>query len=887
MSFDDELLDEFVVEANEHLADIENQLLSIEAAGKNFDIELVNEVFRGIHSIKGAAGFLGMTKLNDLAHSLENILNMLRTSELVPNPAIIDVMLRSADRLKELVNDIHNSNDADISNYVDALEQITTGEQPEAPCDTSSFDKPAPVNCTDPDPQDLRTGTDSETTKPSTPAASPAPPEASIRVPVNVLDRLMNLAGELVLSRNQLLQAIATQTESGIAAITSRLDQITNEVQHSITQTRMQQIGTVFSKFPRIVRDLSSRLGKQCGLEIEGSEVEVDKTIIEAVGDPLTHLIRNSVDHGIEMPTERKQLGKASAGKILLRAFYEAGKVRIEIKDDGAGIEPHTLKEKAIARGVITAVTAEQMSDREALRLIFHPGFSTATEVTDVSGRGVGMDVVMTNIANLGGTVDVESIVGAGTKVIVTLPLTLAIIPSLIVHSGDDRFAIPQGNIAELVRVQSEEHAERIGLIKNSEILRLREHLLPLIRLEDAIRGEERSGNSTSEQTPPLNAVDQTTNEATNIVVLETSQHRFGLVVDRLHDSEEIVVKPLGRHIRDCPCLSGATILGDGHIALILDVIGLASHEQIQNVETTTQDKTEQPDPAEQEEAQFVLLFDNHPDEHFAVSMEVVSRIERICSEQIDTVGGHELLQLRNETIPLLRLENHISARPTESNQRTYVVVFEIAAHEIGLIVPTLGDIRELSIDIDTVTLKERGVIGSMVLAEQTTRYIDLFELAEMAYPDWFVDCQAISDGASHSPRILLAEDSTFFRNQVAETLRQHGYEVIACQDGRLAWECLTSGKYEFDIVVTDIEMPNMDGFELSRRIKQAEQWSWLPVIALTSLAGSSDIQRSFEAGMDDYQIKMDRDKLLDSLRNFTGVRAGNSHTVLQSETII
>ncbi len=902
MSYDDELLGEFVVEAKEHLADIENQFLSIEASGDNVDVELVNEVFRGIHSIKGAAGFLGMTKVNDLSHCLENILNMMRNSELSPNSAMIDVMLRSADRLQGLIDDIFNSNEADVSEYIDALEQIAAGGQPDgvpgdseseplgteeaseeipatpesdeaAEAEQENETASAPLQKATPEPQATSTG------KPAA-ASSPIAPEASIRVSVGVLDKLMNLAGELVLSRNQLMQAIATKTDNGLDTIASRLDQVTSEVQESIMQTRMQQIGTVFAKFPRIVRDLSSKLGKQCQLNIEGKEVEVDKTIIEAMGDPLTHLIRNSIDHGVELPADRKKRGKPAEGTMNLRAFCQAGKVRIEIEDDGAGIDPIKLKEKAVAKGVITAERAEQMGDREALRLVFHPGLSMAAKVTDVSGRGVGMDVVRTNISKLGGTVEVDSIVGAGTKISITLPLTLAIIPSLIVQSQNQRFAIPQVNIAELVRVRREEIDKRIGHVKDAEVLRLRGDLLPLLRLEHALSDEEDQAEPSEEQ-----EAEQLVREAINIIVLETGQQRFGVIVDGLHDSEEIVVKPLGRHLKDCPYLSGATILGDGHVALILDVAGIANHEQIRCVEKAVQEENKEKKSAsdQEEDTQFMLLFSNHPSEHFAVSMEVISRIERIRADQVDSVGGHELLQYRSTTMSLLRLENCITAKPPEPKKRLYVVVFEVAGNEVGLVAPALEDIRDVSMEIDTVTLSEKGVMGSMVLAEQTTRYIDLFEIAKIAHPEWFEDCNPIIEEEGHPPKVLLAEDSTFFRKTVSEMIRERGYDVIDCEDGLEAWKCLNSGEHEFDIVVTDIEMPNMDGFELSQRIKQSDQWSWMPVIALTSLAGSADVQHGIEVGIDDYQIKMDREKLLNSIHNFTGAKAGNNRRVLHT----
>jgi len=925
MSCEDELLGEFVVEANEHLADIENQFLSIEESGADIDVDLINEVFRGIHSIKGAAGFMGLTKVNDLSHSLENLLNMMRNNELTPTSPMIDTMLQAADALQDLINNVENSNDVDVSEHVKALEVFATGEAPTEAAPTAEIvevdeeeDMDAAIakafaaqaakkttkKSAEPDP------TPEPTPAPQAEAPAPAAPtpvaakkkevqkdagekkstapEANIRVPVGVLDKLMNLAGELVLSRNQLMQAISSKDRSGLDAIASHLDQVTTEVQESIMQTRMQQIGSVFSKFPRIVRDLSSKLTKQCALNIKGKEVEVDKTIIEAIGDPLTHLIRNSVDHGVELPADRVKAGKPAEGTMDLRAFYQAGKVRIEIEDDGAGIPPEKLREKAVSKGILTQEQADEMNDREAIRLIFHPGFSMAEKVTDVSGRGVGMDVVKTNISKLGGTVDVESTVGKGTLIIITLPLTLAIIPSLIVQCQDDRFAIPQVNIAELVRVRAEEVDQRISQVQDAKVLRLRGNLLPLIELSDALEITD-----VSEAKGPFNSGNETANEETasdedeprkamNIIVVETGNQRFGIIVDGLHDSEEIVVKPLSRHLQSCPCLSGATILGDGHVALILDVPGMAAHQEIRSDEELNAEEAKAAVNRD-EESQYMLLFSNHENEHFAVSMDIISRIERIRAEQIDSVGGYELLQHGSSTMPLIRLEKCITTETPEPAKRIYVIVFEANGKEVGLVVPTLEDIREVTTVIDQTTFIERGILGSMVLDKKTTRYIDLFEIAEIAHPEWFEDqVSVVAEDDDSPPVVLLAEDSTFFRKQVASMMKDRGYEVIDCEDGLIAWETLQSGEHNFDIVVTDIEMPNMNGFEFAERIKQS-QWSYLPVIALTSLAGSADIQRGIEVGIDDYQIKMDRDKLLNSLQNFAGNKAGNNKRELQT----
>lgn len=877
---DKELLVDFVIEAREHLADVENKFLAIEQGGGEVNVDLVNEVFRAIHSIKGAAGFLGLTRVNDLAHNLENLLNMMRNRELAPNSVIVDAMLRATDTLRNMILNVETSNDVDVSAHVNELSALAEGDNaPAEVAEPASFEQdevaseeidsevadatsvevqPEPVYVAPP----VAAPVAAAATQTATPVAkvveqAPQPQgEANIRVAVGVLDSLMNLAGELVLGRNQLLQAVSSTERTGLEATAARLDQITSELQEAIMKTRMQPIGSVFSRFPRVVRDLSGRLGKQCELEIEGKDVEVDKTIVEAIGDPLTHLVRNSIDHGIEMPDQRVKAGKPAAGTLSLKACYQAGKVRIEITDDGAGISPERLRQKAISKGLITAERAEQMSDREAVRLIFAPGFSTAAEVTDISGRGVGMDVVRSNITKLGGTVDVESEVGKGTSILITLPLTLAIIPSLIVQVGADRFAIPQVNISELVRVREVERAKRLGRVKDAEVLRLRGTLLPLVRLATALN---------------LPCQHESTDGATNIIVVDTGQSRFGVVVDGLHDSEEIVVKPLGRHLKNCGCLAGATILGDGHVALILDIPGIAIQQDIHTHEDAENRREEEEKQANAlTDTHSVLLFRNNPREKFAVPMDVVARIERVRVSDIQQLGDREVLQYKDTTMPLLRVESHIKCAAPDPQDRVYVVVYLVADREVGLVAPILEDIREVPTDVDTVTFREQGLIGSQVIGGQATRLLDLYKIAELGYPEWFVGAgHPNEDAEEHPPTILLAEDSGFFRSQVKKMFEEKGYIVEDCEDGLEAWEKLASGDYHIDVIVTDIEMPNMNGFELCRRVKDDATLRTIPVIALTSLAGSSDIQHGLEVGIDDYQIKMDREKLLRSLQNF------------------
>jgi len=904
---DDELLQEFVVESSSHLAQIEGQLLQIEASGSDIDLDLVNTVFRAIHSVKGAAGFLSLSVINSLAHNLENVLNMVRNKELIPTSPIINTLLRASDQLRLLVDDISNSNAVDVSRFIEELEVIASGQNPPVPISLEVFSvvatsavastsSSANEPCVNPLELDISTESEafetqshSKTSKSPSPIKtivnSDAPPKTAtprnlsgnsssesghskakatdsiVRVNVALLDRLMNLAGELVLSRNQLLLAVSNGVREGLESIASRVDQVTSELQETIMQTRMQPIGTIFSRFPRVVRDLSAKLSKECNLEIEGNEVEVDKTIVEAMGDPLTHLIRNSVDHGIELTEQRLANGKNRVGEIRLRAFHQAGKVCIRIEDNGGGMDPKKLRAKALEKGLINQDQAAMMSDNEALRLIFAPGFSTAAQVTDVSGRGVGMDVVRTNIEQLGGTVDIESKLGVGSAVHITLPLTLAIIPSMIVGCAGERYAIPQASIAELVRVPEAELASKIGNVHGAEVLRLRGALLPLVRLDNALGLR----TADDEGSRPKSA---------NILVLETGQMRYGLVVDSLYDNEEIVVKPLGKHVKELGYLAGATILGDGYVALIVDVVGMAVQSNLRNIDAAELTEAGKMNGIKAEESHRLLLFANHPTEQFAVPMDMVARIERIKSAEIRVIGNQNLLIYRGNSLPLMRIEESMTALlPADGIENLFVIVFRIEGQEVGLVAPILRDIRDIEMRMDATTLREPGVLGSTVVDGITTRLLDMVELVRHKHPDWKQEQDSNeSKQPEKMPTILLAEDSDFFRNHVKRTLETEGFRVIGAADGQCAWDQLQSTFDEIDLLITDIEMPRMNGLELAKAVRANIAMSELPIIALTSLASDDDQVRGAQAGIDEYQGKLDPSRLVEAVKRMTAV---------------
>jgi two-component system chemotaxis sensor kinase CheA len=693
-----------------------------------------------------------------------------------------------------------------------------------------------------------------ESVEPETKTETTFTKETSLRVNISLLDSLMNLAGELVLSRNQLIQSIASSNEHGLDMAKQRIDIVTSELQDAIMLTRMQPIGKVFNKFPRVVRELAKDLGKEVKLDLEGKEVELDKSIIEGLNDPLTHMIRNSVDHGVETPADRKEAGKKETGRVLMRAYHEAGQINIEIIDDGKGIDGDVLAYKAIEKGLLTEDQVEAMSDKDRVNLIFLPGFSTAKTISDVSGRGVGMDVVKSNLDALGGVVDVQSVVGEGTTFRIKLPLTLAIVPSLLVSIGEERFAIPQVNLDELLRIPANQVKERIEVVGDAKVVRLREDLLPVLSLSDILG---------------IDSPDSNNSKAVNIAVVSAGTLKYGLIVDKLHDSVEIVVKPLGRHLKNCNEYAGATILGDGRVALILDVGNLASRAELTNVEggmTTSNENESQQQIVHVGDVELFLLFRSSSTEQFAVPLNLVSRIERIKAHQMEKLGDRYVIQYMGGSIPLFAMHEVAAVKPLEEQDTYIVIVFIISGKEFGLLVTGPLDTAEVEVNVDDRVFKQPGVLGSMVIRKNTTLIVDIYGFIKTIQPQWL---EHEDNEESDRSTLLLVEDAAFFREQVRAVLEDEGFNVITAEDGVIAWDLLQQHDEEISIVVTDIEMPNMNGFELTQKIKKDSRFSSMPVIAVTSLSEERHRIEGRKVGIDDYQLKLDRQKLIESIKRF------------------
>jgi two-component system chemotaxis sensor kinase CheA len=685
---------------------------------------------------------------------------------------------------------------------------------------------------------------------PTAPAARPAPvqADATIRLNVSLLDSLMTLAGELVLSRNQLNESLDRRNERGIRSSAQRVSLVTSELQEIVTQTRMQPIGALFSRFPRLVRDLARDLGKEVQIKIEGGDVEIDKTILEGLADPLTHMIRNAVDHGIETRAQRAAAGKPEAGTVVLMASHHAGQVVIELADDGKGLAVDRVAAACLAKGLITQEQLDAMPEKERLALIFMPGVSTATKVNGVSGRGVGMDVVRTNLDKLGGKIEIETEAGKGTRFRIKLPLTLAIIPSLLVSDSSARFAIPQVNVAELIRIPATQIAARTNRVGDGEVLMLRDRLVPLLYLSDAL-GVPRSQNAS---------------KALNVVLVNTGALEYGLVIEQLHETVEIVVKPLGRHLKSLSEYAGATILGDGKVALILDVAELGVRSGMTSGRQQTVQSSHTEETPASGELQSLLVFHNAPGECCAVPVEQISRIERVSPDQVMSLGGRRTMQYRGANLPLCALRDTAAVGELSCDQQWVVIVFEHCGPPFGLLAAEPLDMREVALTIDKVTLRQRGIGGSAILDGKTVLLLDVLELAGR---DEMPSSVNVAEPEVAGKTVLLAEDSEFFREQLRRLLEATGCRVLPAVDGQAAWEVLDRHADEVDAIATDIEMPRMDGLSLTRKLRADARFAELPVIMLSSLASEEDIARGVAAGATEYQVKLDRDQLLASLR--------------------
>jgi len=787
---DAEIVKEFLVESYENLDRLDRDLIALEKDPSNR--EILASVFRTIHTIKGTSGFLAFNKLEAVTHVGESLLSRLRDGLLTLSAEITTTLLAMVDAVRQMLGSIEATGNEGERHDEELIATLTRLLQPQAesglPPDPASakeetqhndLPRPAPnvgdiikrgaanvsevceaverQGAGDPrhvgeilvekgavKPQDVLEALNQQQQARSGQSAS----DSTIRVDVAHLDRMMNQMGELVLLRNQIVQFTNATEDSGLLATSQRLNLLTTELQEGVMKTRMQPIGNIWSKFPRTVRDVALGCGKQVRIEMEGKETELDKTIIEAIKDPLTHIVRNSVDHGIESPEARLAAGKNPEGRLFLRAFHEGGQVNIEIIDDGAGLDHEKIRNKAIQKGMVTADQAARMTEREITNLIWLPGFSTAEKVTNVSGRGVGMDVVKTNIEKIGGTVDLQSKPGQGSTVRMKIPLTLAIIPALIVTTAGDRYAIPQVSLLELVRLEGEQASKGIESVNGAAVHRLRGQLLPLVYLNRELKVDAQAQDAAASSATSSSERGETQNA--NIVVLRADDQQFGLVVDEINDTEEIVVKPLSKQLKSINTFAGATIMGDGRVALILDVLGLAQRanvvSEVRDQAVADKDGKQMLGAADGNKRNAVLLFQYGENGRMAIDLSLVARLEEFPRDTIEVAGDQEVVQYRGQIMPLVRVSDVLVSKhrkAAEAGQESlHVVVYADKGRSVGLVVDRILDIVEESFVMQRQSGR-KGMLGSAVIQKRVTDILDVPGLIAAA------EVSPVAEGAS------------------------------------------------------------------------------------------------------------------------------------------
>ena len=922
----DDLLREFIEETNESLDVVDVELVKFEQEPNN--AQILDNIFRLVHTIKGTCGFLGLPRLESLAHAAETLMGKFRDGAPVTAEAV-SIILLSLDRIKEIVSELEanqvepDGSDEDLIDQLDRLagigkyanmapaeEPVAEAAEEETPAEAEA-DEEAPaevyqvlerelkageVSLDDlerafreadgPDGFDVeasaqqaaeeavaqaaslkRTGKAPAKPAPAAPVAKAAKkkeaePKAagdketksvanqSIRVNVETLEHLMTMVSELVLTRNQLLEIVRRHEDSEFKVPLQRLSNVTVELQEGVMKTRMQPIGNAWQKLPRIVRDLANDLDKQIDLVMVGQDTELDRQVLELIKDPLTHMVRNSADHGLENTDERIAMGKPAKGTITLSAYHEGGHIIIDIEDDGRGINTEKVKDKILKNELATESELDKMSEQQINKFIFAAGFSTAEKVTNVSGRGVGMDVVRNNIEVIGGSVDLKSVAGKGSVFSIKIPLTLAIVSTLLVEASGDRFAIPQLSVVELVRVQNNsEH--KIERIKDTPVLRLRNKLLPLIHLSNLLGIEEKSDEEIK------------LDDNGFIVVMQVGPQTFGVVVDAVFHTEEIVVKPMATMLRHLNLFSGNTILGDGSVIMILDPNGVAqafgSHVGT-DMEGSVEETAKEALPEEQNTVS-LLIFRAGSSEPKAVPLSLVTRLEEFEIDKIEFSNGRDMVQYRGSLMPLVQVNDFVQ-RKSEGSQP--MLVFSDAGRSMGLVVDEIVDIVDEQLNIE-VSSEVPGILGTAVIKSKATEIIDVGHFLPQAFEDWFHRKEMEAEDRM-AKKLLFVDDSSFFRNMLGPVLKAAGYEVTVCSSGPEALSVLERDP-SYEVVVSDIEMPEMSGFELCEAIRRQPATRDIPIIALSSLCTPAAIERGRQAGFNDYVAKFDRPGLIASLK--------------------
>lgn len=918
----DDLISEFLTETNESLGLLDVELVKLE---KNpDDQQILGQIFRVMHTIKGTCGFLGLPRLEHVAHASENVMGKIRDGAMSATPEVISLVLTSIDRIKDLIGKLEEQgkepegDDSEIISILNACAESCGASvngggaavpktvadiiaKPAAPIEEMPMDDAKPDAGGNVSLEELERIFQSTTVDPeiaakvTKPAAAPAPapvakPAAvpakaaqgavaeglkaaegagegtagavsgqSIRVNIDVLENLMQMVSELVLTRNQLIQIARVKNDAEFVTPIQRLSHITTDLQEGVMKTRMQPIGNAWAKFPRLIRDLALELQKKVELKMVGAETELDRQMLEMIKDPLTHMVRNSADHGLEGPEERRNAGKNEVGTVTLSAYHEGGHVLIKIIDDGRGINVERVKQKALQNGLATQAELDQMSDQQISQFIFKAGFSTAEKVTSVSGRGVGMDVVVTNIQKIGGSVELFSQQGKGSTFLIKLPLTLAIMPVLVVECFAQRFAIPQIRVSEIVSIL--EHGAQqdsnstidyvVEELNDSKVLRLRERLLPLFSLQDILK------LSHPEGTKPAN-------EELFVVVCHVGSYEFGLIVDRVFDTEEIVVKPVAPVLKKIEVYSGSTILGDGSVIMILDPNGIVKAAGVTNASGTKEDDEAEEKRARAADGQLVtfLTFLAGGKAPKCVPLELVSRLEEIKSETIEWSGDTQVVQYRGDLMRIVTLD---SSYEVPKKGMAQVIVFADEGRILGVVVEDILDIVEAPMEVKG-TAERSGYLGSLVIHDKSTDLMDVGHLFSQNFKDWLSTKDRLGehdDDLKEAQHILLIDDSPFFRKFMQPILAAAKYKVTTVESATKAVEMIEAGA-EYNGIVTDIDMPEMDGIEFLRKFRSMGRTT--PVIALSSFSNDEILTKTDDIQFDGYVSKANRDSLVETI---------------------
>jgi two-component system, chemotaxis family, sensor kinase CheA len=868
----DDLLREFLTETNESLDLVDAQLVRFEREPAN--AQILAHIFRLVHTIKGTCGFLGLPRLESLSHAAETLMGRFRDGMPVTAEAV-SVVLATIDRLKQVLGGLERDErepegaDADL---IGELERLAAAAPP-----ATAAGAPKPAEAEEAAgslvyqvlERPLRPGEVSldelerafrETPVDPAGAATAARPAGedgeksegkvagqSIRVHVDTLEKLMTMVSELVLTRNQLLEIARRHEDSEFKSPLQRLSNVTAELQEGVMKTRMQPIGQAWQKLPRIVRDLASELGKEIELELHGSDTELDRQVLDLIKDPLTHMVRNSADHGLETAGERRSAGKPEKGTIRLSAYHEGGQIFIEAADDGRGLNTEHIKAKAVTQGLVSAADAEKLTEAQIHQFIFAPGFSTAAAVTSVSGRGVGMDVVRNNIDQIGGTIDVKSVYGEGSSFTLKIPLTLAIVSALIVETAGERFAIPQLSVVELVQTRANsEH--RIERIRDTAVLRLRDKLLPLVNLRGLLKLEAESAKTSDDGF---------------VVVMQVGSQTFGVVVDGVFHTEEIVVKPVSSKLRHIGMFSGNTILGDGSVIMIIDPNGIAQALGTAAAVAVKQINAESKPAAAAEKRVSLLVFRAGSPQPKAVPLSLVTRLEEIDCGRIEIADGRHVVQYRGGLMPVLPANANVRVKEHGAQP---LLVFSEGGRTMGIMVDAILDIVDDTLDLE-VGSATPGVLGSAIVKGQAAEILDVGHFLPLAFADWY-RAGAPRKGAT-AGKLLFVDDSAFFRDMLEPVLRAAGYDVTTAVDAAEALGLVEKGAH-FDVVVTDIDMPGMNGFDFAEALRRMPRSAHVAIIGLAAMTSAALIERGRKAGIQEFVAKFDRHSLIAALRQST-----------------